>query len=512
MNASNLQQPIRRICVVGGGTAGWMTAAHLRRRTNCEVILVEADSVAPVGVGEATIPALVDWLANMGLDEDDFLRSCKATYKLAIRFQNWIEGDDAYWHPFGLCGGTIDDLDLFHYWRRLIHSGAIHPETPYSHYSLQTLLSEQGKAHRPIGQKSVVENYAYHLDAGAFADYLKQVGLASGVRHHVAEVQQVNLSPEGHIQSVTCGSGELIAAEFFVDCTGFRSLLIEGTLQDPYIDWSDLLLCDRAVVTRLPAQSHLSPYTISTALNAGWAWQIPLTDRIGSGYVYSSRHISDEAARAELLEHVNQSADHETRLLKMRVGRRQNFWVKNCLSVGLSAGFVEPLESTGIFLIQRALDEWIECFPRTDCPQSLLSIYNARMSDVYDEVRDFIILHYIMSKRSDTAFWRDSRSVKRPESLQKWLQLYQDTGIAKEADRDPVFRQTNFYHILASGGLFPAQPMARSDFADQQAIVELLDRISFQNQQIAETLPQHEALLASIHSPMLAASQGTNWP
>ena len=500
-SCTKVMDNISRIVIVGGGTAGWMTAAYLRRRTGCTITLIESATIGTIGVGEATIPALVDFVHNMQLDEAEFMRRCHATYKLGIKFVNWVHEQHVYWHPFGLCGGQIDGIDLFHFWLQRYRAG--HDTAPYSSYSLQALLCDTDKAHRPIDGAPVLANYAYHLDASALADFLQTMAINEGVYHIVDTVRHVGLDARGMIKHIETTSGHAWAADLYIDCTGFRGLLIEQALADPWIDWSHLLLCDRAVVLRLPQDQTMPPYTRSTGLPAGWVWQIPLSHCTGCGYVYSSAHATDESAARALLAYANQAerSPADLRHLRMRVGRRQHFWVKNCLSVGLAAGFIEPLESTGIFFIQRALDVLIDCFPDTAFSDAFIRTYNTRMAAVYDEVRDFILLHYLLVQRQDTPFWRDCRSVRVPDSLQNWMALYAETGLAEEAARDPVFRETNFYHILAGGAYLPRRPLPRADFLPFATVETLLEQIRQQNRRLAGTLPTHRELIAWLHGP-----------
>ncbi len=488
---------ISSILIVGGGTAGWMSALYLRLRIGCQVTLVESPSIGPIGVGEATIPNLIDFLASVGLDEDVFLKHCRATYKLGIEFRDWVQLGQSYWHPFGLCGGNIDGLDLFHFWlkRRTEQAQA----ERYCHYSLQSMLCEQLKSHRSIGGRPVVANYAFHLDATALADMLSLAARQSGVRHLVDNVTGAQTGTDGSISQVHTTNHGAITADLYLDCTGFRGVLIEQALGDEWVDWSDVLLCDRAVVRRAPRDDSMRPYTISTAVEAGWIWQIPLRDQTGTGYVYSSRHTSDEQAKRLLTQYGGSEYDGDIRQLHMRVGHRQNFWRANCVAIGLAGGFIEPLESTGIFFIQRALEDLVEYFPDRSFHPTLIAAYNKVMLKSYEEVRDFIILHYILSQRDDTQFWRDSRSVIIPESLNETLEFYDANGRIRESDRNPVFRETNFYHVLTGGKRLPLRHYTRADFSDFDAVLRLLDKIRGDNEVLASGMPSHAEAMDWIH-------------
>jgi tryptophan halogenase len=489
--------PVRTILIVGGGTAGWMSAIYLRRRTGCQVTLVESPNIGTVGVGEATIPNLIDFLHSLGIDEDAFMRSCQATYKLGIQFRDWIHKGQSYWHPFGLCGANIDDLDLFHFWlkRRL----ELDIDEPYCAYSLQTILCESGKSHRPLGAPPVVNNYAFHLNASALAEMLCTLSVQSGVIHRRENVIDVPLSEDGSIASVAFESGEHLEADLYIDCTGFRGLLIGQAMGVDWVDWSEMLLCDRAVVRRGPVDPTMRPYTMSTAMDAGWIWQIPLRDQTGMGYVYSQRHVSDGQAARTLNQYAGVDLESDVRYVPMQVGHRQKFWHRNCVSIGLSSGFIEPLESTGIFFIQRAIEDLIEYFPDRRFHPSLCEQYNQKLTCAYEETRDFIILHYILSQRDDTPFWHDARNVPLPKSLIATMDFYSHNGRILESPRHPVFRETNYYHILLGGEKIPQRHFAKADFSDFGTVCELLRRIDDKNQTLARTLPSHRETISWLH-------------
>ncbi len=530
------------IVIVGGGTAGWMSAATLKRRVGCRVSVVESDRLPPIGVGEATIPAMVDWIENMGIDEDEFIRRTGATYKLAIRFDDWIESSHRYWHPFGICGCPINGSDLIHTWQRGVREGWLPSDSQYTDYSFQRELCEQGCAPREPDCPSVAQNYAFHLDAGKLAGFLKEVALDEGVRHYIGDVDGATVDERGNIAFLHLDGEPALAADLYLDCSGFASVLIERELQSPWEDWSDQLICDRAITLRLPSRhgtndqivknhdsgqrhARLPPYTISKGMNAGWSWQIPLAETTGCGYVFSSKHITDAAARRELCELVGVDPQTtQTKTVPMQVGMRRKQWIGNCVALGLSAGFVEPLESTGIFLVQRALDELVECLP----PATPLAFhadhfdqetFNDRMTDVYHQVRDFVLMHYVVSRRRDTPFWTDAASVVLPESLSTLMEEYVTTGRVLLPERDPTFAEANHHFILSPAGIEPGVcPPSGQDsvsfappmHADSAAA--LLTAIRSRHQEICTRLPTHGDLIHAIHgsAPASDARVGTH--
>ena len=500
----NEDQSVRSVLIVGGGTAGWMTAVYLNRflkRTGITVSLVESATIPTIGVGEATVPAMVKFLRDLKLDEHEFMVQSHATYKLAIKFVGWIHEDHEFWHPFGPCGGVIDGVDLFHYWVKGVRTGRI--TQPYHSYSLQAQLILTGRAPKPIGgTSSVMETgaYAYHLDASAFAEYLKAVAKREGVTYIVDDVRDVVLDENGLIDRVETEGGRTLAADLFIDCTGFRARLIEQTLRDPWMDWSHLLLCDRAVAMPLPVDPAMETYTRSEAMSSGWMWRIPLSHRVGCGYVYSSNHISEEAAARELVAKGDPLGNRlaEPRFLKIKVGRRTNTWVANCISIGLSSGFLEPIESTGILLIQRAVELLMQHFPDRKFDTSLRNIYNRRIVELYEGVRDFIILHYVLNQRNKDAFWRDSRNVPLPSTLEEGIQLYEENG-SIDPRLTSVFSETSFHFILAGGERLPRRAPTRADLSDFAAVVQILEAIRDQNQSWIKTSPTHRDLIAWMH-------------
>ncbi|WP_146576205.1 tryptophan halogenase family protein [Neorhodopirellula pilleata] len=489
------------IGIVGGGTAGWMSAATLKRRLGCRVTVVESSQIPSIGVGEATIPAMIDWLHNMGIDEDEFMRRTGATFKLGIRFDDWVEPQHRYWHPFGNCGGTIDGLDLVHHWNHAKQAGWIAPSVAYTDFSLQTRMCEQARGPRDQTGRCVLDNYAYHLDAGRLAVFLREIALAEGVEHRVGDVVGARCDRDGNLNEVFVENQASLVADLYIDCSGFASVLIDRAMHSGWTDWSSQLLCDRAVVCRkrpdFDSTSPLRPYTISTGMNAGWSWQIPLQENTGCGYVYSSAHIGDDDARQELSRLIGVDEDDtDFRTLGMRVGMRPNGWVGNCVAIGLSSGFIEPLESTGIFLVQRALDELVEC--------GRAELFNARMNEVYCQTRDFVLMHYVVSRRRDTAFWRDAATVELPSSLARLLEVYQREGHVLLPDHAPTFAEANHHFILTPAGITPGRRFANCDMSQpemREVTTEILESVVQQHHQLVAKFASHRRCLELITEP-----------
>ena len=507
-----MAQPIRSILIVGGGTSGLITAAFLNRfldPARCRIRLVESAAIGTIGVGEATVPPLVALLRLLDIAEDEFLRECHATYKLGIKFTHWNHGGNTgagtlppAWHPFGHIGAAlVENVPLFHHWLRDHRAGV--DGSSLTSYSLQALLGDLNRAPRSLRDASEIilsGSYAYHLDARAFAAYLAKVATRRGVEYLVDDVRHVALDERGHIREVQTRDSGALKADLYIDCSGFGGLLIERALGDRHIDWSNALLCDRAVVLPLPAARPMPPYTEATALTGGWSWKIPLSHRVGCGYVYASRYLSQDQATAELLAHAGvDPARANPGHLRMRIGRRSNFWVNNCVSVGLAAGFLEPLESTGIYLIQRGVEKLLDHFPDTDFSPELARKYNARLGEEFEQVRDFIILHYLLNRREDAEFWRANRALRPPDSLAETLAYYDATGIVDWQQR-PLFRESSFYAIAAGFGRLPRKHHPMADQADAAKARHRMDEIRARNQAIARVLPDHAELIEGLNT------------
>ena len=433
---------IRDIVIVGGGTAGWMAAASLRRHFGeapVGITLVESSQIGTIGVGEATIPTIRRFYQALGLSDIDVLRATGGTCKLGIRFNDWLRPGSSFIHPFGLFGQDLKAVGFHHYWMRLRGEG---DQTPLGDYSLGASLAAAGKfttpSLNPPSSLSVFD-WALHFDAGLFARLMRQVAERDGVRRIDARITGVKLRAEdGFIESVDLDTGARVAGDLFIDCSGFRGLLIEEALHTGYEGWSHWLLCDRALAVQSEAKGDPPPYTDVTARPAGWQWRIPLQHRYGNGYVYSSRHTSDEEARAVLTGSLPPSSHgrllHEPRKIDFHPGRRLKAWNKNCIALGLASGFLEPLESTSIALIETGIEKIKQLFPSRDFDPSVIDEFNEMSRLEMERVRDFIILHYKANQRPDdpggdpTGFWTHCREMDVPDTLQKKIDLWKAQG------------------------------------------------------------------------------------
>jgi tryptophan halogenase len=432
---------IRKIAVVGGGTAGWMAAAVLARflePRGTMIRLIESDEIGIVGVGEATVPVIQALNGLLGIDERDFMKKTQATFKLGIEFRDWSRLGNVHFHFFGDFGANIEGIAPHHHWLKLRQLGET---TPIGEYSFPYVMGKLALFAPPASDSASIASYkyAYHFDAGVYARYLRANAEGRGVRRTEGKVVDVELRGEdGFIRALTLDSGERIEADFFIDASGFRGLLIEQALKTGYEDWSHWLPCDRAVAVPCERAGELTPYTVSTAREAGWQWRIPLQHRTGNGYVYCSRFASDDEVARTLLEHLDGRALAEPRLLEFTTGRRKQFWNRNCLAVGLAGGFMEPLESTSIQLIQTALARLIEMFPDSNFDPILTDEYNRVTSHEFERIRDFLILHYCATERADSPLWSYCRTMRIPESLQHKIEVFRSCG------RVPLYSEESY--------------------------------------------------------------------
>ncbi|MEM7347605.1 MAG: tryptophan halogenase family protein, partial [Chloroflexota bacterium] len=500
---------IGKIVIVGGGTAGWLTATYLNRALNgdtprCKITLVESDDIDTIGVGEATIPTLRHTLRFLGFDEADWMVHCKATFNMGLKLVNWRTGADSFWFPFqpetpGL--GEQQTKAIAH-WFKQKRAGKI--TAPFD--SLVSSTPHLCEAKKSVRDESYPRyegavNYGYHLDAGLFATYLKEKSKAAGVHHIVDTVVDVTLTETGFIESVVTENHGAVSGDFFIDCSGFRGILLNGALHEPFTRFEETLFCDRAIAINVPTDDKtqgINPHTTATALDAGWAWHTPLYGRSGNGYVYASEFISPEAAEAEFRTYLGPAAGQsEARHLHMRVGHHQRVWVNNCVSIGLAGGFLEPLKSTGILLIEVGLKHLIENFPDKRFLPSFQEKYNRLIANYYEEFRDFIILHYYLSERTDTAFWQAiQHEPVLSDTLQARLEQYRTMLPSPD---DDILHFGFFGHIftygyaflLAGMGYLPDQSPPILAFSDDQVSQRLFDTTRQETSRLLAALPDH---------------------
>lgn len=493
---------LRSLVVAGGGTAGWMAAAALARvlESACEITLVESDAIGTVGVGEATIPSLPAFHGLLGMDEREFLRATRGTFKLGIQFRDWRTLGESFLHPFGAYGLNVSHELFQAYWLKRRQEGHVSPLEEWSVSGLAARLGRFGAPplqdpSSPLRQLS----YAYHLDATLYARFLRSYAEGRGVRRIEGEVVDVRLGSRGLVDSLVLRDGRSIGADFFIDCSGFRSLLLGQALETGYVDWSQWLPCDRAVAVQCESAQDPVPFTQSTARECGWQWRIPLQHRVGNGYVYSSDHLSDDAATASLLERLEGAPRSDPRLLRFKAGRRASAWAGNCLALGLAAGFLEPLESTSIHLVQTGLARLFSLFPDRDCDPAISAEYNRLTTLEYERVRDFLILHYAASQREDTAFWRYCRAMALPETLGYKKELFSQTGRIAMLEHE-TFLPSSWLAIYAGLNIWPVR---------YEPVVELLGggglegRFEAMREVIrrsVETLPDHATFLRTMTS------------
>ncbi len=470
---------LTKILIVGGGTAGWIAAAALAKFVGSvvDIELVESDQIGTVGVGEATIPQIIRLNGLLGLDEAAMMRASGATFKLGIEFSDWGHKGERYLHTFGYPGINFNHLDFHHYWLR--QRMTLSSETLWD-YSLHHHAAYQHRFERidrPSKSGLTPLAYAYHFDAGLYARFLRNFAESRGVKRTEGRIVDVNLDPNsGFITNVRLESGALIDADFFIDCSGFRGLLIGQALGVAYQDWSHWLPCNRAVAVASAATTPLLPYTKAMARPAGWQWRIPLQHRTGNGHVFSSDFMRPEDAESLLMQHLDSPALAEPKHLKFTTGRRAQFWHKNCLALGLASGFMEPLESTSIHLIQANISKLLELFPHQGFPASIIDEYNRQTEAEFDLIRDFLILHYHRTDRDDTEFWRYCQHMDIPDTLKAKMELFEQTGLIQKAPAD-LFGESSWAQVMLGQGLMPKSYHRRADALSDGQMAEFLANI-----------------------------------
>ncbi|HET9864127.1 MAG TPA: tryptophan halogenase family protein [Steroidobacteraceae bacterium] len=488
----------KTIVIVGGGTAGWMAAATLSKilkNDYCRIRLVESEEIGTVGVGEATIPQINTFNRMLELDENEFVRATQATFKLGIEFVDWTRLGHRYIHPFGPFGLDMEGVSFHSYWLKLRQ---LQPDSDLGDYSLQTVACHRGRFMRPVNARNsplARIAYAFHFDAHLYARFLRKFAEQRGVIRTEGKIVEVRQRAEdGFIEAVVLAGGERVEGDFFIDCSGFRGLLIEQTLKSGYEDWTKWLPCNRAVAVPCESGGDLTPYTRSTARPAGWQWRIPLQHRVGNGYVYSSEHVSDDEATATLLANLEGAPRAAPRILRFVTGRRRSFWNKNCVALGLASGFLEPLESTSIHLVQSGLAHLMSLFPDREISPSEIARYNRVMTWEYERIRDFLVLHYNATERNDTEFWNYCRTMSVPDFLREKLEIFRDRGrIFRE--QDELFNDTSWFAVLVGQDV---RPRGYDPLVDVLGDDELRRRMAHIREIIAksaEAMPTHREFI-----------------
>jgi tryptophan halogenase len=483
------RKTIRKVVVAGGGTAGWMVAACLSKilGKRLDIKLVESDEIGTVGVGEATIPTIVNFHRLLDINEQEFMAATQGTFKLGIGFENWRALGRHYIHSFGSTGTDHWTAGFQHFWLAGRKRGLA---SDYGDYCLELKASLAGRfAHLPRGTL----NYAYHIDAGLYAKFLRRFSEDYGVQRIEGKIAEVKTDPaSGFITALRLDSGSDIEGDLFIDCTGFRGLLIGQTLHVGYEDWSHWLYCDSAVAAQTASVGDAIPYTRSIARDAGWQWRIPLQHRVGNGMVYCSKYLSDDQAKQALLAHVEGKVLTEPRVIKFRPGQRRQVWRKNCIAMGLASGFIEPLESTSIHLISRSMQRLMQLFPSEGIKQSDVDEYNEQTNREIEHIRDFIVLHYHVTERDDTPFWRATRSMEIPASLQHRIDLFRETGRVFRVPNE-LFAENSWIQVMLGQGIMPEQHHQVADLMDDAELSNFLGVIKSAVDKTVVQLPSHQA-------------------
>jgi tryptophan 7-halogenase len=488
---------VRNIVIVGGGTAGWMAAAALTRILGrCwSITLVESDEIGTVGVGEATIPQILLYNGVLGLDEAEFVRETKGSFKLGIEFANWRHIGHRYIHAFGFIGRDLGLIPFHHYWLKARANGNLHPLDDYS------IPASAAAANRFCRDEPLPETpvrglaYAYHFDAGLYAAYLRKFAEARGCKRIEGKVVETLLDGEsGNVSAVKLESGDVVKGDLFVDCSGFRGLLIEDALNTGYEDWTHWLPCDRALAVPCASSAPLLPYTRSTAHKAGWQWRIPLQHRIGNGHVYCSSYISDDEAASILLNNLDGEPLADPKPIRFKTGRRNKFWNRNVVALGLASGFMEPLESTSIHLIQSGIKRLIDLLPAGNVRKADVDEYNRQCGFEFERIRDFLILHYHVNQREEP-FWKMCREMDIPETLKEKIEVFKASGRIFRVNEE-LFTELGWLQVMAGQGIEPQGYHPLADEPGDQAVSDYLRSIREVIAAKVDRMPTHADFVA----------------
>ena len=508
---------VRKVCVLGGGTAGWMTAAALSSKFNglgVSIDLVESEEIGTVGVGEATLPHIRFFNRALGIDEPSFMQATEATFKLGIDFCDWGRIGDRYIHPFGDYGIPTETFAFHHAWLRLRGRGVAER---LDEYSYPIVAAEKGRFQLPGDDVNKIGSnfgYAYQFDSSLYAAYLRRYAEQNGVKRTEGKVVKTTQDPEtGDVRAIQLADGQEITADLFVDCSGFRGLLIEQALATGYDDWSQWLPCNRAIAVPCEASRPLLPFTRATARKAGWQWRIPLQHRTGNGHVYWNEFISDDEATHQLMTTLEGPALADPKQLLFLTGRRRKFWNKNVVAIGLSGGFLEPLESTSIHLIQEGITALIELFPDAVIEQSDIDEYNERMGLNFERVRDFLLLHYVATQRDDSEMWQFFRAMTLPDSLQEKIDAWMARGYVLKYDFG-VFLPPSWIAVMLGQNLMPEGFDPRANQIAESQLLQMLARVREETARAADATPDHATFIkrhgAASEASLLRAAPGAS--
>lgn len=494
-----MEPTLKKLVIVGGGSAGWMTAAALSSLLDPKLVtitLIESDQIGTIGVGEATIPDIINFNRILGIDEATFMRATNATFKLGIEFVDWGRKGERYIHPFGQHGVDMRGIDFHNFW---LLSRAAGNDRPIENYSLCSVLAKRNKFTLPDpNPRSVLSHvrYAYHFDATLYARFLREYAEARGVLRVEGKIEKVQRAGEtGFISGLLLDNGTVVEGDFFFDCTGFRALLAAETLGVSFVDWSHWLPCNSALAVPCAHSGPLTPYTRSTAKTSGWQWRIPTQQRTGNGHIYCREFISDDEAASVLLAGLDGEALAEPRQIRFTAGHRREFWIGNCVAIGLSAGFLEPLESTSIYLIQEGISRFISLFPTAATPQIVRDEYNRHMRTEFEQVRDFIILHFSATQRDDSPFWQYCRNMSIPDSLEYKIELFREAGRIFRYEEE-LFTRPSWVAVMLGQGIVPRNPDPIVSTLPTKEVTDSIESMRVAMEQAADQAPTHEQFIA----------------
>jgi len=485
-------QKVRKVVIVGGGTAGWVAAASVAKLLgkNLDISLIESDEIGTVGVGEATIPTLITLHQLLKIDEREFMAAVQGTFKLGISFENWRDVGKDYIHSFGFTGKDCWAAGFVHFWLKARAQGNT---ADFGEYCTELMAAKANKfaVFKPDGL-----NYAYHMDASLYAKFMRKIAEQHGCKRIEGKIVEVGTNADtGFIEHVQLASGQKVEGDLFIDCSGFRALLIGETLNTDYEDWSKWLPCDSAIAVQTRSVAEPIPYTRSIARDAGWQWRIPLQSRVGNGHVFCSKYISDEEATQTLLNNIQGEVLTEPRVIKFRTGQRTQHWNKNCIALGLAGGFVEPLESTSIHMVQSGILRLLRMFPFEGINEPYVKEFNKQMSDEFHFIRDFIVLHYHVTEREDTEFWRHCKTMEIPESLQHRIDMFKQTGSVFHKIGD-LFAENSWTQVMLGQGLVPEQHHPIVDMMSDEELKAFMHSIKSSVDHVVGQLPSHQEFIS----------------